>query len=401
MLPIDIPPTAGLPVKLEDFLPSSKSFAQSLTDTLKIPMPILCCSGTAALVVSLKTLSEKSVRDTVIVPAYSCPLVVLAIVHCGLKVQLCDTAPSHFDFDFLKLKALANEKTLAIISTHMGGRLANVQAAKEITKSIGAFVIEDGAWVMGATQHGKPVGIAGDIAFFSLAAGKGLTTYEGGVLFSRSEILHQKLQATAQNLLKPNWQRELQRTLQFLGYSAFYRPHFLPYVYGNDYRRAVQKGDWISALGDWFSADIPLHSLGRWRQSRASNTVKRMMAFYGGTREKAITRIEILKNISGIQILEDQADEQGVWPFIMVLLPSQQIRDVIINKLTPMGLGVSRLFAYALNEYDYLKPYLSSEPMPAAEDFANRMLTISNSPWLADKQFQTIAHEIKNILAHT
>ena len=84
----------------------------------------------------------------------------------------------------------------------------------------------------------------------------------------------------------------------------------------------------------------------------------------------------------------------------MLLFPSLTARDTALQKLTPLGLGVSRLFAYPLNEYDYLKPYLSSADLesnhfPMAKDFSERLLTISNSLWLEDAKFHEIIEIIK------
>ena len=46
------------------------------------------------------------------------------------------------------------------------------------SQSCGAMVIEDAAQALGASFGGRSVGLHGDIGFFSLAVGKGLTTYE-------------------------------------------------------------------------------------------------------------------------------------------------------------------------------------------------------------------------------
>jgi len=395
----EVPPTAGLPVKWRDFAPRKIDFARALSDCLEIPEPILCCSGTAALVVALKVLAEDSSRDKVIVPAFSCPLVVLAIVNCGLKVELCDTASSHFDFNFSRLQTLADERTLAIIPTHMGGCLADMVATKNIAQTVGAYVIEDAAWATGAKKNGQSIGLMGDIGFFSLAVGKGLTSFEGGVLFTSSDALRQRLNIAAKKLLPVNGWWELRRIFEFISYALFYRPSMLPYVYGAAYRQAVKNNDWLTALGDRFSAKIPMHRLGGWRQGRATHALMRLNDFHETARARAKARIKILKQIPQIQIIDNAPGDDGVYPFIMVVFPSENCRDAVLHDLTPLGLGVSRLFTCALNEYDYLKLYIRSVDMPVASDFARRLLTISNSPWLSDPQFEIIVASIKNALS--
>ncbi len=399
-LPTDIPPTAGLPVRLTDFLPGAPDFADALARQLGIPRPHLTCSGTAALIVALKTLAAGSARDTVIVPAFSCPLVVLAIAHCGLKTRLCDTARGHFDFDFAALEALADGRTLAILSTHLGGRRADVEAALRIARSVGAFVIEDAAQSLGARYQGQPLGLVGDIGFYSLAVGKGLTTYEGGVLFSRRAALHARMEETAAALLpgKSGW--EWRRILQFIAYALFYRPLLLPYVYGIPFRRAVKAGDWVSAAGEQFGASIPLHALGVWRQRRAARALQRFPAFSAEAAHTARRRIARLRQIAGLQLLEDTVDAQGTWPYLMLVLPNAALRDAALAALIPLRLGAARLFAHALPQYENLQPFLSpmDGAMPQAQDFAERLLTLSLSPWLKEAAFERIHDVLRALL---
>lgn len=404
IVPHDIPPTAGLPLQWRDFLPCGGDFASELAQRLNIPIPIFTASGTSALVVALRTLAEGSARDEVIVPLYTCPLVALAIVHAGLKPICCDTAPAHFDFDFDKLHTLANTQTLAIISTHLGGQVADVSRARAIAQRVGAYVIEDAAQALGArSEDGNAVGLAGDVGFFSLAVGKGLTTFEGGVLFSAQPTVHQRLRQTVLALLPHNLRWEMRRSIELLAYAMTYRPSLLPYVYGNAYRRAVAQGDWLTALGEHFDRPIPMHNLGLWRQRRALSALNRLPVFLETTRETALQRCTLLNAIPGITVLGDRANTQGVWPFLMLLLPTRAQRDQAIELLTPLRFGVSRLYTSSLDGYPYLVPHLGianqrTEKLTNAHNFSDRLLTISNSPWLSDAAFEQIANTLRTLL---
>ena len=404
MQPIEIPPTAGLPILFEDLFPSKLKLDDEIAELLGIPQPILCCSGTAALIIALKTLAENNPRNTVIIPAFSCPLVVMAIAYCGLKVKLCDTAHNSFDFNFEQLASIADKNTLVIISTHLGGKCADVVRAKQIADAVGCFVIEDAAQSLGATIEGKSVGLTSDIGFFSLAAGKGLTSYEGGVLYSKDANLHKKMAEMAKESqpFKPLW--EIKRSIELLGYFLFYRPSLLRYVYGLPHRKAIKNNDWVTALGERFDTKVPMHTLGKWRQNIAANAASRLPDYFKKTAKQAVKRIKILEEIPNLIVIKDNYNSKGVYPFIMLLFPSQITRDTALENLTPLGLGASRLFAYPLNEYDYLKSCLSSadlEPnqFPVAKDFSKRLLTMSNSLWLEDAQFHRII-EVMKISCH-
>lgn len=403
-LPSDVPPTAGLPARWRDFLPARHTLGEALAGLLGIPQPIPCCSGTAALVVALTTIAAGSARRTVIVPAYSCPLVIQAIAHCGLQAKICDTAEGRFDFDLAALDSMADEQTLAILTTHLGGRCADAAAARAIAHRVGAMLIEDAAQGLGARKGGITLGLIGDIGFFSLAAGKGLTTFEGGVLFSAVPELHARLAEHSVALLPKRRGWELRRCLEFLGYALFYRPRLLPYVYGIPYRRAVRNEDWLSAAGERFAASIPLHALGTWRQHRAARASVRLPAHLRATAATARMRRDALEDIGGLRVLGDAAEETGTWPFFMMLCPNRRMRDAALAALAPLGFGVGRLFVSALNDYADLAPHFLPEDRsvsatPHARDFAGRLLTVSNSPFLSDAAFAVIVEKLRVILA--
>ena len=373
-----------------------------MADFIHLPAVQITCSGTAAQIITLTTLKRQSARRKVILPAYTCPLVALAVLHCGLQPVLCDLQLNNFDLDHNQLAALCDENTLAVIATHLGGRVANLTPLLEIARSRGAYVIEDAAQALGATWQGQAVGMAGDAGFYSLAVGKGLTTYEGGVLIAHDAHLRKNLQATAAEIApsKPLW--ELHRSVELLGYAALYQPWGLPLAYGLPLRQALKKNALIKAVGDDFSDDIPLHRVGRWRKAVGANALKRLPEFLDDLQQQAMPRLARLTAIAGIQVMQDAPDDKythGTWPFFMVLMPSQAARDAALKTLWGAGLGVSRLYIHALPDYPYLSGRVGqaevSNTVPNARDFAARMLTVSNSLWLDDNSFERIAWEIE------
>ncbi|HEY9191837.1 MAG TPA: DegT/DnrJ/EryC1/StrS family aminotransferase, partial [Methyloversatilis sp.] len=138
----EIPPTAGLPLEWRDLWSSSGvSLETGLADFLQVPDAQITCSGTAAQIVTLTALQRQSTRRKVILPGFTCPLVALAVLHCGLQPVLCDLLPGHFDLDPDQLAELCDEDTLAIVATHLGGRVANLAPLLDIARSRGACVI--------------------------------------------------------------------------------------------------------------------------------------------------------------------------------------------------------------------------------------------------------------------
>ena len=396
----ELPPTAGLPLRWSDLLPGAPTLASDVAKQLGTPPLQLECSGTASLLIALTTLRERQPkRRRVIVPAYTCPLVAIAVHQAGLEVQLCDLRAGHYDMDPVALRAACDERTLAIIPTHLGGRVADVDGALGAAHDAGAYVIEDAAQALGARRNGVSVGLAGDIGFFSMAAGKGLSIYEGGLLLARDPDLRAQLADTAERLVPLRLGWECRRSVELLGYAALYRPRGLAVAYGNPLRRALRRGDPVAAVGDDFALTIPLHRVGRWRQAVGAHAAPRLPAFLDALTAQAQRRLPRLCRIEGIEVLNDPASAQGTWPFLLLLLPDESRRNHALAQLWQSGRGVSRLFIHALPDYAYLTGLVAPQDVPRARDFAARSLTISNSPWLDDDDFETICRTLEAVLA--
>ncbi|MEW9623700.1 DegT/DnrJ/EryC1/StrS family aminotransferase [Rhodanobacter geophilus] len=387
----ELPPTAGLPLRLTDLRPGPATLAGDIAAQLGTPPLALTCSGTAALLIALATLRElKPSCRRVVMPAYTCPLVPLAVHQAGLEPVPCDLRPGHYDMEPHALRAACDERTLAILPTHLAGRVADVDDALAVANNVGAYVIEDAAQALGARREGGSVGLAGDIGFFSLAAGKGLSIYEGGLLAARDPELRERLAHTAARIapFQPGW--ELRRSMELLGYAALYRPRGLRLAYGNPLRRALRRGDPVAAVGDDFSLPLPLHAVGRWRQAVGAHAAMRLPAFIGECAARAQRYLPRLRAIPGIGVLDDPAGARGTWPFFMLLLPDQQRRDAVLEQLWQTGHGVSRLFIHALPDYAYLDGIVPAGGVPNARDFAARSLSIGNSTWLTDADMAAI-----------
>lgn len=392
----ELPPTAGLPLTLADLRPGVATLAADIAAQLDVPALQLECSGTACLLIALLTLRElQPQRRQVVVPAYTCPLVAIAVHQAGLELVLCDLRPGHYDMDPTVLRAVCNEHTLAIVPTHLAGRVADVDDALTAARNVGAYVIEDAAQALGATRDGISVGLAGDIGFFSLAAGKGLSTYEGGLLLARDPALREHLMRTSARVVPYRLGWEFRRSVELLGYAALYRPGGLRLAYGRPLRRALRRGDPVAAVGDDFPLQIPLHRVGRWRQSTGAHAAARLPDFLAALATQAQRRKRQLREIDGVELLDDPANAQGTWPFFLLLLRDRQQRDDALAKLWHTGLGVSRLFIHALPDYAYLSGIVPQGDVPNARDFAARSLTLSNSLWVSDDDFAAICDALR------
>ena len=402
MREVTVPPTAGLPLQLTDLLPwPTAHFAQQLAQWLQVDEVQLECSGTSALMVALCALKTlKPDRVEVIAPAYTCPLVALAIAQCGLQLRLCDLRADALDMDPARLQQLCSDKTLAVLPTHLCGRVADVDAALQCAHAVGAYVIEDAAQALGARSDGVTVGIKGDVGFFSLAVGKGLSTFEGGVLVAREHEMRAALRAEGTRTRFNLWW-ELRRSVELLGYAALYRPSGLRLAYGKPLEAALARGDWVEAAGDGFDDVIAQHKLGLWRQSVGARALRRLKDFQQQNAAQAQARVAQLK-ACGLELVEDAVPHaQGVWPVILLRLPSQKIRDAVLQAHWGDGSGLSLPFVHVLPDYgryDHVLVAARHDDVTQARDWAQRLLAISNSPWLDDARFARLVATLQRAI---
>jgi len=326
----------------------------------------------------------------VILPAYTCPLVPLAVVAAGLEVALCDLGPNRFDFDLDSLAVLCDSQTLCVIPTHLGGSVADLAPVLEIARRAGAFVVEDAAQALGATWNGAPVGTFGDIGFYSLACGKGLTLYEGGVLVARDPEMREELRRVSAERVRFQWGMELKRSAELGGYRLFYHPAGLRWTYGVPLRRWLSRNDPVRAVGDDLGPGIPIHRVGRWRKKVGAAALERLPEAIRENVQRGRERAGKLAGIPGLHLRDDLPGRSGAWPFLMVWFDSEEAASRALSRLWRAGLGVSRLFIHPLTGYPYLKGKVPAVPAPNAEAFAVSALTVSNSPWLTDSAFESV-----------
>ena len=87
---------------------------------------------------------------------------------------------------------------------------------------------------------------------------------------------------------------------------------------------------------------------------------------------------------------------------ILLRLPSQQIRDVVLQAHWGDGSGLSLPFVHVLPDYgryDHVLAAARHDDVTQARDWAQRLLAISNSPWLDDARFARLLSTLQRAVA--
>jgi dTDP-4-amino-4,6-dideoxygalactose transaminase len=390
----ELPPTSGLPPRSRDLLGRDLLSGNNGTDLeaalaafLAVPETLLCSSGSACLVVALSCLKRRSAARTVIVPAYTCPLVVLAAHQAGCRVLPCDIMPDGLDLDLEHLRELVNEDTLCVVPTHYGGAVTDVDAVRRMLAASAPHVaiVEDAAQAFGARYNGQPTGTIGDIGFFSFATGKGLTLIEGGCLIARDAQLRAELRQTSRNLLSRAPSYEAWHAFQLLWYHLLYAPRGLALAYGLPRRLHLARGRPDTAIGDRSTGTIPMHTVGRFRRRVGVAALARLPQHL----KLSETR---LRQLAGELARRNGSLHPVVGPgqptstFLIVRTQSAAALTRILERGWSSPLGLSKLFMWSLGGYPALAGLLLPSETPNADRFAATTLTLTTSPFMTGEE---------------
>ena len=397
-----------MPPRFADLLVAGRDddrLEQAITRATGSAGAVLLSSGSACLLTAFEYLKQTCSRRTVIIPAYTCPLVVLAAVQTGLQVLACDMAPDRFDLDLDHLARLIDGDTLCVVPTHYGGWLTDVAAVRAVVAAIdpAVVIIEDAAQAFGATWDGHSVGLAGDIGVFSFAAGKGFTLFEGGALVGPAAPVLERLAKTARLVARPNPRDEAMMAILFAGYHLVYNPFGLRLAYGAPTRAALARGDDIAAARDRFEGPILIHPVGRWRRAVGARAMPRLGAHLTAASSSfkrlslALSALEA--GCPGLRVHVPLAPARPSATFLFVTLPATARTPDIITRLWRARLGVSKLFTRAIGDYPYLAGKLLPQPTPNARDLAARTIILSTAGDWSGHDLETVVQAIRDCAA--
>jgi perosamine synthetase len=168
-----------------------REFEDAFAKYMGVKHAIACSNGTAALHVALR-MNGIGPDSEVIVPAFSFIATATAVSMCGATPVFADVHPLTYGIDVYDVRRKITDKTHGIIGVHLYGlpcdiaSLVNIRKEYEDNQTI--TIIEDSAQAIGSMVGIEKCGSIGDAGCFSFYATKNLTTGEGGMITTNSDI---------------------------------------------------------------------------------------------------------------------------------------------------------------------------------------------------------------------
>lgn len=172
--------------------PVLAEFEHKMGELLQIPYVLGTASGSAALVLALMAINVKP-GDEVIVPDLTFVATANAVCLLGAKVVLAPTERNRPILDLNYIDTLITDKTKAILTVDLNGRIGWSKELKEQYGKKGIYVIDDACQAFMSGNDGEKAGTLADIGCYSFGITKLLTTVNGGMVVTRNKKLYERM----------------------------------------------------------------------------------------------------------------------------------------------------------------------------------------------------------------
>jgi perosamine synthetase len=320
--------------------PVLKSFEQRLSELLGVPYVIGTASGSAALALALMAIGIKP-GDEVIIPDLTFIATANAVCLLGADVVLAPTEKERPIMDLNAVEGLITDRTRAIITVDLNGRISWSKELKEKYGKRGICIIDDACQAFMSGDGNASAGTQADLGCFSFGITKTVSTINGGMVVTRNKELYEKMK-----VLKTQGMHSV-----FEG-DAYYYPGFN------------------------FKLPDVLAAIGLGQLDRLDNKLEHMKAIDEMYRNE-------LKNVEGIDFIPKRAGEFAWMPDVVC-----SDRDKVREKLRKNDI-ISRPLGAPLHTAPYLK---EKADYTNAVELQKKMLSLPGGP---DQPFENVEKVIK------
>jgi dTDP-4-amino-4,6-dideoxygalactose transaminase len=348
--------------------------------------PVWTQSGTAALALAVQLAAERRPDITapeVLIPGYGCPDLVAAVHYAGARPVLVDIGVDDPAFDPEALEHAWTSSTVAVVAVNFLGIRERVDGLARVAASRDAWLIEDSAQWYPELPPGDsgPLSPA-DAMVLSFGRGKPVSLLGGGCLLLRKR--HSRPQYPLGSAPSST---AAQLALRLTAYNWLLRPA----SYG-----------WIArlpGLGIGETRYQPLADIGGMDEVRLGLLGANVRAHLGRDRwrEEAISTLLAASADQIVDLPQRMTGRVGRLLRYPLLCRQPELRSVLLQRLTHLGLGATAMYGEALANVpgvaDVLRGRLS---LPGAEAFASRLLTLPVHSRVGERDLSCLAREIRN-----
>jgi len=361
-------PPAGNPISLK----KSNGAIQELGDILQSSEFRLYGSGTSALAAAIKAIMTAKGVDSaeVLLPAYTCPELVSAILFAGAAPVLVDFESRRPWLDLTELESKITDKTVAIIAVNLFGISERFDSIRAIIKDREIALIEDSAQYFPASS--PDIHWQGDVAILSFGRGKPVSILGGGAVICSDSKLYQYL-PIVESIAANGFVADIIFRLKSTAYNillsprCYWLPESLPFLH----------------LGE--TVYHPMVSINPFPAERLAYLPANIKSYWSRQQKSSFNREELFPQFKTSDLIDLPSLCCGTelpplirYPF---LATTKEQADKLHFVSKHYGLGVSRMYQKPLNEMEGLDSVFKEQgPFPNAKEFADLLLTLPTHP---------------------
>lgn len=315
-----------------------------LKEYLKLNYILITTNGTIPLQIALKLFGN---GGQVITTPFSYIATSSSIVWEGCSPIFVDIHPEYLTIDESKIESAINERTTAILATHVFGNPCNIENIQKIASKYNLKVIYDAAHCFGVEYNQTSIFEYGDISTCSFHATKIFHTGEGGAIISNNKELFHK---------------------------CFYSHNF------------------------GHNGPLDFHGLGINGKISELQAAMGLAVFpYINTiiedRKRIVETYNTLINFNNISKLRIRENTKWNYSYYPIILPSEEKLLKIIEILGTKNVIPRRYFYPSLNTIKYL----GSQKMPISESISKRIICLPMYYNLSKKDISKISEVINMV----
>ena len=367
---------AVVEVLKSDFLtqgPAIEKFEKCVAEYCGAKYAVAVTSATAALHISC--LSAGLGKDDIL---WTSPITFTASAncgrYCGADVDFVDIDPSTYNMSIAELEKklqAAEIKPRVVVPVHLAGQSCEMDKIYKLSQKYGFKVIEDASNAIGADYKETKVGCCkySDMTVFSFHPVKIVTTGEGGMVLTNDKDLYEKL--------------------------VLYRSHGIT----RDPKLMTGTAD-----GPWYYQQIDLGFNYRMTDMQAAlgySQMQKVNEFVSKRRYLAKRYNELLKNINGIQLPDQNEDTKSSWHLYVVRVDFSKIsktKNQIFAEMKEKGICLNLHYIPVHTQPYYENLGFKGGDFPNSEKYYEEAFTLPLYYSLTDEQQDHIVKSLVEVL---
>jgi perosamine synthetase len=340
--------------------PEIEEFESKLAKYVGCDYALAFNSGTSAQHASLLALGIKPLQR-VIVPSFTFISTANSVLMVNAKPKFCDIEEKSLGLDPICLEKSITTDTKAIMPIHYAGGACKIEEICEIAKKKKIPIIEDAAESLGCAIKKRKIGSFGDVAIFSFAGNKVMTTGEGGAIVTNSKKLFEKLK-----LIRSHGRSETE-----------------------NYFQSNKKPDYVTLGYNWRMSSITAAlALSQLKKLDKMITMRRKNADYLSSKLNQFEEI----------IVPQDNDSKHVYQLYSIRLKNKKIRDSLMHYLTSKGI-MSKIYFEPVHKTEFYKKLgYGNQKLPLTIKISQEILSLPIFPTMKSFELKLIVETINKFI---